>query len=430
MKILNLATTDQGGAGIASVYFNEMFNNTRHQSVLVVKQSNRKNHNVIVIKPAPSNILLKLIQKVQNRLRRLRKERDDGIFDEKYIFLNINENRKHITAQEIITRLPFKPDIIVLHWVTNFVNTETIKALQELTQAKLFWIMMDNAPITGGCHYPWECKSFEKDCSNCPAILDLKMQSIAQNNLNYKIHNLPNDIELIVCSESDYKRALRSAIFKTKKVHKILFPIDSKKFTPGSNKEAKKYFGIEPETIVIFNGSISLANKRKGSILFIEALALLQNKYENEGKEISNLLILVAGNNTFLNIEKLNIPFRRVPFLTEAELIKAYQAADVFVSASLEDSGPLMINQSIMCGTPVVSFDIGVALDLVISGQTGYLARLGDIENLAFGIKYILDLEGQDHKKMSENCRNFGLELCHPEKQTEKFMSIFQTQLV
>jgi glycosyltransferase involved in cell wall biosynthesis len=45
-----------------------------------------------------------------------------------------------------------------------------------------------------------------------------------------------------------------------------------------------------------------------------------------------------------------------------------------------------MINESIMCGTPVVSFRMGVAEDLIINGETGYIVKLKNIRDLANGI--------------------------------------------
>ncbi|HEY5124202.1 MAG TPA: glycosyltransferase [Ignavibacteria bacterium] len=61
-------------------------------------------------------------------------------------------------------------------------------------------------------------------------------------------------------------------------------------------------------------------------------------------------------------------------------IASAFQAADVFVCPSIEDSGPIMINQSIMCGTPVVVFEMGVATDLVETGITGFRAKNKDVQ--------------------------------------------------
>ncbi|MFC1760092.1 glycosyltransferase, partial [Candidatus Neomarinimicrobiota bacterium] len=110
-------------------------------------------------------------------------------------------------------------------------------------------------------------------------------------------------------------------------------------------------------------------------------------------------------------------------------LASAFQAADLFVCPSIEDAGPMMINQSIMCGTPVVSFKMGVALDLIHTGITGYRATLRDINDMATGIKYILELDEKSYCKISQNCRELGLKLCHPKVRIESLMNIFNEKV-
>jgi glycosyltransferase involved in cell wall biosynthesis len=72
----------------------------------------------------------------------------------------------------------------------------------------------------------------------------------------------------------------------------------------------------------------------------------------------------------------------------------------------------MMINQSLMCGTPVVAFNTGVAQDLVINGKTGYRATVGDTNDLTRGIKEILALDIVNHGKLSSACRDLALKMC------------------
>jgi len=117
---------------------------------------------------------------------------------------------------------------------------------------------------------------------------------------------------------------------------------------------------------------------------------------------------LVAGTT---DLGPLEINHRYIGYLSENELIKAYQLAHIFICPSLEDSGPLMINQAIMCGTPVVAFNIGSATDLVITGETGYLAKIKDPTDMANGIDYVLSLTEIEYRNMSENCRSLAMKL-------------------
>ena len=80
-----------------------------------------------------------------------------------------------------------------------------------------------------------------------------------------------------------------------------------------------------------------------------------------------------------------------------------YQATDVFVNSSIEDSGPMMVSEALACGTPVVGFDMGVVNNMVITGYNGYKAKLKDSGDLSQGIKEILELSKDEYKQYSLN---------------------------
>jgi len=425
LNILNLATTDQGGAGNASKYLNDLFNFQGNNSVLVVKQSRLKNNNVIPLWDYSYRHPIQIINRFIYFLFRLINQNQIGPLDKTYSFFNIKENQRYDSAKKILKCINFKPDIIVIHWVTYFINSKTIKELQDLTNAKLFWIMMDNASFTGGCHYPWNCEGYQNNCSDCPAILLQKNKYVSVRNLTIKKKYLPHNIEIITCSEFDYRRVEKSSLFINLKIHKIILPVDELKFIPGEKKTACKIFGIPENIKVILYGSLSLMDIRTGGKYFFEALSFLNDKNGRSIKNKKDYIILMIGNGEIDAIKDLQIPIIQTGFLNEDKLIIAYQAADVFVSTSVEDSGPLMINQSIMCGTPVVAFEMGVALDLVVTRETGYIAKLRDSSDLANGIKYVLDLNEHQYDEMCTNCRRTAMLDCNSKKQVDKYINIF-----
>ena len=137
--------------------------------------------------------------------------------------------------------------------------------------------------------------------------------------------------------------------------------------------------------------------------------------------------MVIAGRDANDAMLDVAFPYKSIGFLNDDRLLAlAYQSADVFVCPSVEDAGPMMINEAIMCGTPVVAFDMGVAPDLVHTGRTGYRAKLKDSEDLAKGIAGILDLNEDEYDEMSRNCRQLGLELCSPKVQVEGFERLFK----
>jgi len=424
LNILNLATTDVGGAGIASRNFNDLFNKNNYNSVLLVKESTAKNPDVILLsdqisKYSPNTIVNKIKAKIENKLDRAR----TGELDPKYCFYNFDERTKPVSAETILDNIPFKPDIIVLHWVTNFINTYTINKLAKITKAEIYWIMMDNAPLTGGCHYPWECIGFQLNCGDCPALLGPSKKDVAEKNLSIKKRFLPEQVKLIACSQFDFNKASKSSLFANNKILKLLIPIDEEKYNPGNKEVAKSNYGISSDTKIIFYGSIDLLDTRKGGDLFLSAIIDLQERLLGDNEDLSKYAILIAGKEASAYFREIKIPIKEVGFLDEDKLIQAYQAADVYVSSSLEDSGPLMINQSIMCGTPVVSFGIGVALDLVHNGKTGYQAELYNAKDLAKGIHVILSLAEEEKNAYRNQCRNLGLELMNANDYSQRIFN-------
>ena len=61
-------------------------------------------------------------------------------------------------------------------------------------------------------------------------------------------------------------------------------------------------------------------------------------------------------------------------------LATVYSAADVFLLPSREDNLPNTMLESMACGTPVLSFEVGGIPDMIENGITGYMAPPFDSE--------------------------------------------------
>ena len=110
--------------------------------------------------------------------------------------------------------------------------------------------------------------------------------------------------------------------------------------------------------------------RRKGGRELAQAL----DKYAacTSRKDQIHLLIVGSPENEFL--DTLPFPYTSLGHVSVDELWTAYHAADVFLSTSLYDAGPMMISESMLAGTPVVSFPTGLATDLIEDGVSGFLA--------------------------------------------------------
>ena len=345
--------------------------------------------------------------------------------DPKYAMYNLNETDKHVSGAAILKKAPFKPDAIVIYWVSGFINSKTINELASLSDATILIIMTDNAPLTGGCHYPWSCTNYQRDCTNCPGILTPSKKNLPAKNLAYKKKYIPQNVVLVPGSKSDDQRALQSSLYQGKRIHKLVAPIDPVKFFPEDKRVVKKHFGVPANQKIIFFGAHSLNDARKGGKYFVEALGILQQKLKQSGRDIDFVLML-AGHGNFEAIKNVGISVCEVGYLNEENLIKAYQAANIIASPSVEDAGPMMVNQAIMCGTPVVSFNTGVAMDLIVTGKTGYLAKLADAEDFANGLFFLLMMNDEEEQKINADCRNFALETITPEFFAKNILALME----
>ena len=95
--------------------------------------------------------------------------------------------------------------------------------------------------------------------------------------------------------------------------------------------------------------------------------------------------------------------------LSRQNLIKAYNASNIFLSPSIDDAGPSMVNQSIMCGTPVICFEIGTALDVIDNGISGYKVKVKDYEAFADAIYTIYNMPAEKYDKLQLSTREMAL---------------------
>ena len=343
----------------------------------------------------------------------------------KYYFYLRHDSTRYISTRKLLSKAGFTPDVIIVYFYQQFLNSRNIHELHKLTGAPILLLMMDMAPLTGGCHYAWDCRKYESDCSSCPALKSSFNKNLAYRNLKRKGKFFSKtNLNLITASEWQYKQAGRSYLFSGKEVYKVLTSFDPLIFKPADKSVLKKKYGIPAGAKVIFWGAGHLKDPRKGFNEFLDSIDILAKTYE----ENENIFIYIAGEADDATRNKV-LPFRSrfAGKLSLEEIIEAYQMSHLYACSSVEDSGPTMINQAIICGTPVVSFEMGISLDLVHNGITGFRIKMGDSVEFAGGMNKILELGKEEYENLSKRCREEGLRKCNPENQLELYREIFRS---
>ena len=106
-----------------------------------------------------------------------------------------------------------------------------------------------------------------------------------------------------------------------------------------------------------------------------------------------NILVLIYGSGyNQETVEKVKYPIKFMGRINDEILLALIcNAADLFVTPSLCESYSLVVLENVLSKTPVVGFDTTGVPELVITDNTGYLAKFKDSTDLAKGIEYVID---------------------------------------
>ncbi len=280
-------------------------------------------------------------------------------------------------------------EIIYIHWtLQGFLNLNSFKKIIKSGKPVVF-VMHDMWNITGGCHHSFTCEKYKSHCFNCQVFPGNKIKDLSFKGFEkkLKLYSNYNNISFISPSKWLYNCAKESALIKNKPIYHIPNIIDTSFFKPMDKTTAKNIFNLNPNSITIAFGAISVDNPYKGWSYLISALNFLSDDFN-----VSDITILIFGNGYKQEITN-QIPFKAIftGFLRdEYSTMLVYNAADVFIAPSLADNLPTTILESLSCGTPVVGFNVGGIPDMIIHKNNGYLAEYRNAKDLSDGIKFCL----------------------------------------
>lgn len=322
---------------------------------------------------------------------------------DEYLYFNFT-NYYSGNAKKILEKVGITPDIIIFTWCDFFISPKVIFELYLMTHAKIVISMVDAHLLGGGCHFPCDCKQYETGCSNCPA---LNRSDLAKKLYQEKEKYLGKIPLTVLGTKYDVERAKKTKFLKDATMISVCNPFKVPFIL--DKTEARQHLNLPENAFVLFWGAQNTQEKRKGFSYFIKALEIVSSQIKE--KRICALILandVVDSDNYELGD---NITILQPGFLDKKGLFSAFYASDLFVSTSIDDSGPMMVNYSIACGTPVLSFPVGIALDLVKEGETGFIADFLNAESLAKGIMLFYEMDEAKKKLYSENCLNLMSEI-------------------
>lgn len=316
-----------------------------------------------------------------------------------------DESKPPVSPELMFSKLRDNYDFIVTLFWHGLINSSTLNAFYNRYKCPILIQSADMAPMTGGCYYFGDCNNYRHECKNCPADSKFSRKGQANFNFLYK-KGVYSRINCVYLSNSYVCTAVKqSGIIDASRVKVKEFVLNENTFKPAIDiKKSRKESNIPEDCIILFAGAANIDIPRKGFDKLVEAVNYLPQNLN--GKKI--VMVLAGSVNT--DVEKLfNKEVICTGFLNIQKLAEMYSISDVFISPSIDDAGPSMVNQSLMSGTPVVSFDIGTAQELVINGENGYRAPNKDSKALAEGIILVLKRMETSEAEVRQKCREVAM---------------------
>ena len=309
----------------------------------------------------------------------------------------------------------YDPDIVNLHWVAgNMLSVNDIRKIK----APIVWTIHDHWPFSNGYHVPSYHLDGTNDSSDVKKTLwfkykkwilsfknDLtvvspskwigniaKSSEIFELNDHYHIPNLPKKNYLNFNHLAD--KNISKKVLKEKNI--VNLPIDKK--------------------VISFGAMNPISDKNKGFDLLHKAWMKVDSK---------NFCLHLFGinNNDEAIYCKNIIPDAATSFVRSSICAETYGASDLVVVPSYQENLSNSIYEALSCGRPVVAFDIGGNNELIDHKINGYLAQPYDEEDLANGIKWVLNYANQ--KELEENARNKILKKFSHEHLLEDYLNLF-----
>ncbi len=314
------------------------------------------------------------------------------------IFAHLHFSRKHLfevdiasSGVDITSMREFKEaDVIHLHWINQgMLSIGNIKKILD-SGKPVVWTMHDAWPATAICHYTRGCERFKSHCCRCPLLPGGGSDNDLASKVWKRKHRVLANrlIQFVACSNWLASEAKKSALLEGQSITSIPNPIDTHVFCPKDKTAARRSLQLPENKRIVLFVSQKVTDKRKGMEYFVEAVRLLAEKYP-EMKDNTGIAIL--GGHSEEVAEQLALPVYPLGYISDEHLIvNAYNAADIFVSPSLEDNLPNTIMEAMACGVPCVGFKVGGIPEMIDNGKNGYVAAMRDAEDLAKGMRWTL----------------------------------------
>lgn len=265
-------------------------------------------------------------------------------------------------------------DIIHLHWTAGFLSSK-----QKWNEKKWVISLHDCFPFTAVCHFPNDCRAFEKSCHRCPQLDGSRNPAYSRRAFLWKKHGYPADSHIVLHAPSQWiaHEASCSALLGHIPSRVLSNFVPTKTFKPRNMLASRDLLDFPQDKKIALFVAGYVNNARKG-FQYVQDLA-------KSITDLSWLFVIVGGG----HIPPLPGNCITLGSISDLRLMSAiYSASNVFISTSIQDNLPSTIIEAQLCGTPVIGFEVGGQPEMIEQGRTGWLNPEICVDSLFLGLQW------------------------------------------
>lgn len=345
--------------------------------------------------------------------------------DNKHYFFYREEEKPPVEINKVLNQIKKQYDLVQIIFWQGLLSFATVQALYRRLNCLFYFSCVDYSPMSGGCHFIGDCERYKEGCGCCPAYESHDPFDFTWKNVNFR-KKVYDEIDPIVTGNQYMFRFYDQSVLLKRRKRVQAYPIiDTTLFKPYPKEPIRWKLKIsDKKKFILLFGCQGITDERKGIKYLIESVNKFSSRLtENERQQV---LVMSIGK----DFEKICPLFKGLDtldlgYVSKEELPTLYSLADVFLCSSINDAGPMMVDQAICCGTPVVGFEMGACLDAVKDKGTGYCAKLKDTDDFADGIFSIYKLTDEQRQNISDNCVKLAQNTYSYKAAIEKIIGVY-----
>jgi glycosyltransferase involved in cell wall biosynthesis len=280
--------------------------------------------------------------------------------------------------------------------------------------------------FTGHCTFSFDCDRWKRGCGNCPYPNIPNKVRRDNTALEWRLKNwvYKHSNFTVVTLDSRMTALAKQSMLKCFPIEQIPNGVDTEAYQPLDSDQCRLLLGVPLQKKILLFSAVHLKDRRKGGDLLVKALRALPSSLKAE-----MLLLLMGQDGAEAVAGAVDIPTVNLGFVG-GHRSKAiiYSAADLFIFPTRAEGLPNSLLESMACGTPMVSFDVGGVPDLVRHLITGYLAEKDNDQDLSKGIMQLLSDNGL-REFMSKQCRAIATKEYSADLEVQRHLALYQRLL-